>query len=98
MYVPKILILSLTKFTHMQFVDVFALNLEAPIQHVSDFCRFSFNELNVRNSSVISKIVRSAFIFSEFSYVNLNFGIKKSKIGLKFAEQWLPKAKLIGPA
>ena len=44
MYVPKILILSLTKFTHIQFVDVFVLNLEAPIQHASDFCRFNFNE------------------------------------------------------
>ena len=57
MYVPKILILLLTKFTHMQFVDVFVLNLEAPIQHASDFCRFHFNELNVPNSSMISKIV-----------------------------------------
>ena len=31
----------------MQFVDLFVLNLEAPIQHASDFCRFSLNELNV---------------------------------------------------
>ena len=57
MNVPKTLILSLTKFTHMQFVDVFVLNLEAPIQHASDFCRFSFNELNIPNSSVMAKIV-----------------------------------------
>ena len=33
-------------------------------------------------------------IFSKSSYINLNFGIKQSKIGLKFAEQWPQKAKI----
>ena len=41
---------------------------------------------------------QSAFIFSEFSYFKLKFGKKQSKIGFKFAEQWLPKAKILGPA
>ena len=35
----------------------------------------------------------SVFMFSEFSDVNLKFGIKQSKIGEKFAEEWLPKLK-----
>ena len=40
---------------------------------------------------------RSVFIFSKSSYLNLNFGIKQSKIGWKFAEQWLPKVKILEP-
>ena len=35
-------------------------------------------------------------MFSEFSYFNLKFGIKQTKIGSKFAEQWLPRAKISG--
>ena len=30
--------------------------------------------------------------------LNIKFGIKQSKIGWKFAEQWLLKAKILGPA
>ena len=41
---------------------------------------------------------RFVFIFSKLSYSNLNFGIKQSKIGWKFAEQWLPKVKISEPA
>ena len=37
-------------------------------------------------------------MFSEFPYFNLKFGIKESKIDWKFAEQWLTKAKISGPA
>ena len=37
-------------------------------------------------------------MFSESSYFNLKFGIKQSKIGWKFAEQWLPKAETSGSA
>ena len=40
---------------------------------------------------------RSFYIFSKSSYFKLNFGRKQSKIGLKFAEQWLPKAKISKP-
>ena len=40
---------------------------------------------------------RPVLIFSKSSYFNLNFGIKRSKIGSKFAEQWLPKAKISEP-
>ena len=36
------------------------------------------------------------FIFSESSYFNLKFGVKQSKIGWKFAEQWPTKAKIFG--
>ena len=36
--------------------------------------------------------------FSEFFYFNLKFGIKQSKIGWKFAVEWLPKAKILGTA
>ena len=43
----------------------------------------------------ITVFTRSAFIFSESSY--LKFGIKQSKIGWKLAEQWLPKGKILGP-
>ena len=38
-------------------------------------------------------LTQSAFIFSESSYLNLKFGIMQSKIGWKFAEQWLPKLR-----
>ena len=40
-------------------------------------------------------LTRFAFMFYEYSYVNLKFGIEQSKIGWKFAEQWLPKAKIL---
>ena len=33
----------------------------------------------------------------ESSYFNLKSGIKQSKISQKFAEQWLMKAKILGP-
>ena len=36
------------------------------------------------------------FILSEFSYFSLKFNINRSKLGQKFAELWLPKAKLSG--
>ena len=39
---------------------------------------------------------RSVFIFFKSSYFNLTFGIKQSKIS-KFAEQWLPKVKILEP-
>ena len=42
--------------------------------------------------------LRSAFLFSKSSYFNLKFEIKQSKIGGEFAEEWLPKAKIVGPA
>ena len=42
-------------------------------------------------------LTRSVFIFSESSYFSLNFGIKQSKIGWKFAEHLLPKAKISEP-
>ena len=35
-----------------------------------------------------------AYILSKFSYFNLKFGIKESKIGRKFAKQWLTKCKI----
>ena len=35
--------------------------------------------------------------FLKSSYFNLKFGIKQSKIGWKFAEQWLPKVKISEP-
>ena len=35
-----------------------------------------------------------AYIFSESSYFNLKCGIKESKIGRKFAKQWLTKGKV----
>ena len=38
-----------------------------------------------------------ALIFSESSYFNIKFCIMQSKIGSKFAEQWLKKAKISGP-
>ena len=37
-------------------------------------------------------------MFSESSYSNLKFGMKQPKISQKFAEQWLPKPKISGPA
>ena len=40
--------------------------------------------------------IQLAFIFSESSYLNLKFGIKQSKIGWKFAQEWLTKAKISG--
>ena len=43
-------------------------------------------------------LTQSAFIFSESSYFILQFGIEQSKIGWKFAKQWLPKANILGPA
>ena len=39
----------------------------------------------------------SVFMFSKSSYSDLNFGIKQSKVGCKFAEQWLPKVKILEP-
>ena len=39
---------------------------------------------------------RCVFTFSESSCFNLKFGIKQSKIGWKFVEEWLPKAKISG--
>ena len=42
-------------------------------------------------------LTEAVFIFSKSSYSNLNFGIKQSKIGSKFAEQWLPKVKISEP-
>ena len=41
---------------------------------------------------------RYVFIFSESSYFHLTFGINLFKIGSKFAQQWLPKAAISGPA
>ena len=43
-------------------------------------------------------LTRSVFTLHESSYFNLNFGIKQSKNGWKCSEQWLPKAKILGPA
>ena len=43
-------------------------------------------------------LTQSTFIFSESSYFILKFGTQQSKIGGKFAKQWLPKAKILGPA
>ena len=40
---------------------------------------------------------QSVFIFSKLSYSNLKFSIKQSKIGWKFAEQWLPKITISEP-
>ena len=37
-------------------------------------------------------------MFSESTYFNLKFGIKQFKIYWKFAERWLPNAKISGPA
>ena len=37
-------------------------------------------------------------MFSKFSYFNLKLGIKQSKIGYQFAEEWLLKVKILGPA
>ena len=47
---------------------------------------------------IVSLFDWSAFTFSESSYFNLKFGIKQSEIGWKFAEQCLPKARILGPA
>ena len=56
----------------------------------------------VQNSFIWCKLkttvlTQPAFIFSESSYFNLKFGINQFKIGLKLAEQWLAKAKILGP-
>ena len=40
---------------------------------------------------------QSVYIFSESPLINLRLGIKQSKIGWNFAEQWLLKARISGP-
>ena len=56
-------------------------------------------EMHIRfeNRLYMTSFTRSVFIFSKSSYSNLNFGIKQSKIGWKFAEQWLPEVKISEP-
>ena len=41
---------------------------------------------------------QSNFTVFESSYFNLQFSIKQSEVGWKFAEQWLTKAKVSEPA
>ena len=60
-------------------------------------CEYRVSQKNFWYKLKTTAFTRSAFMFSKSSYSNLNFGIKQSKIGWKFAEQWLPKVKISEP-
>ena len=65
-YTPSVLILSVFRSNHLQLMGLSALPLAEPIQHASDFSRFSFKEENCSNVSQVLKIKFSDWTLDDY--------------------------------